>query len=306
MKTNSEDLTILLAVVDTGSFTAAANMLNIQASKVSRAVNRIEQSLQVTILNRTTRRVELTEEGRTFIANIREGLALIEKAEGDITASEQGPAGRLRVDAASPFVNHQLVPLVAEFTQTYPQIELEISSNEGYVDLLEHRTDVAIRIGGLTDSTLHARLLGKSRLFIVAAPSYIDKCMRNNNLPTQVSDLANHRLIGFTGPKILNEWPIFNTANNAQSILKQPLKHAVYCSSGETVRQLVLAGNGIACLSGFMVKQDIEAGRLQTLFDANGYEHKTRSIVNGVYYKSSTVSRRISAFLDFIQPRLQL
>ena len=293
MQTNAQDLQILIAVADTGSFTAAADALSIPSSKASRAVSRTEQALGVTLFNRTTRKVSLTEEGKTFIANIRQGLAILTKAESDITSQGQPPRGKLRVDAASPFVLNQLVPLVSEFTAAYPYIELEISSNEGYVDLLEHRTDVAIRIGQLTDSTLHARPLGQSRLFVVASPNYLKKY----GAPLTPNDLTDHQIVGFTSPKILNEWPLPGVPK---------LTNHIQCSSGETVRQLCIAGNGIACLSGFMIKKEVLAGKLKVLFDQSGYEHKTRGLINGVYYKSSAVSKRISVFLDFIQPRLEL
>ncbi|KLV04122.1 LysR family transcriptional regulator [Photobacterium aquae] len=293
MLTRSDDLSILLTVVDTGGFSAAAHALDIQVAKVSRAVSRVEAQLGVSILNRTTRRVGLTEEGRQFVDAVRDGLALIEKAEEDLTSHGERPKGRLRVDAASPFVLHQLVPLVQPFKAAYPDIELELTSNEGFVDLLEKRTDVAIRIGRLTDSTLHARPLGKSQLYIVASPDYLAK----NGFPALPVDLNQHQLVGFTEPKILNDWPLQGMGT---------ITPALVSSNGETVRQLVLAGNGIACLSGFMVKRDIEAGRLVALFESEKQTDTGRELVNAVYYKSSAVSRRISAFIDFAQSRLTL
>ena len=173
MLTRSDDLTILLTVVDTGGFSAAAEALDIQVARVSRAVSKIEKQLGVSILNRTTRRVNVTDEGRRFIDSIRTGLQQIQQAEDDLMAQKEMPQGRLRVDAASPFVFHQLVPLIKSFNQAYPNIQLELSSNEGIVDLIEKRTDLAIRIGHLSDSSLHARALGKSALYLVAAPEYL-------------------------------------------------------------------------------------------------------------------------------------
>lgn len=175
MKTRSDDLEILLAVVDSGGFSAAAEQLDIQVARVSRAVSKVENQVGVSILNRTTRRIELTEEGRQFVDTIRIGLQQIQQAEEELISRGELPKGRLRVDAASPFVFHQLVPLIQPFKQAYPDIELELTSNEGFVDLLEKRTDLAIRIGALSDSTLHARPLGRSSLYIVASPDYLAK-----------------------------------------------------------------------------------------------------------------------------------
>ena len=255
MLTRSDDLEILLTVVDSGGFSAAAEALDIQVARVSRAVSKVEKQLGVSILNRTTRRVELTDEGRQFIEAVRTGLQHIQQAEEDIMLRGELPKGRLRVDAASPFVFHQLIPLIQPFKAAYPEIELELTSNEGFVDLLEKRTDVAIRIGKLDDSTLHARPLGRSPLYIVASPEYLAK----RGIPKQVSELGQHDLIGFAGAKILNRWPLKGLDAISPSMIS---------SNGETVRQLVLAGNGISCLSGFMVNKDLEEGRLVSVLES--------------------------------------
>ncbi|MEL4295762.1 LysR family transcriptional regulator [Shewanella xiamenensis] len=293
MKTRSDDLEILLAVVDSGGFSAAAELLDIQVARVSRAVSKVESQVGVSILNRTTRRIELTEEGRQFVEAIRIGLLQIQQAEEEIITRGELPRGRLRVDAASPFVFHQLVPLIQPFKQTYPDIELELTSNEGFVDLLEKKTDLAIRIGNLTDSTLHARPLGKSLLYIVASPDYLSR----RGFPNKSSDLIHHDLLGFSTPKALNDWPLNGFTRFTPTLTS---------SNGETLRQLALTGNGIACLSGFMVKKDIAEGRLIPLLESEKITNTGREQINAVYYKSSTVAKRISAFIDFIQPKLTL
>lgn len=293
MKTRSDDLSILLAVVDNRSFSAAADKLDMQVAKVSRAVSRIEQQLNTTILSRTTRRLELTEEGRVYIGQIRAGLQTLLKAEEDLLEQDGVIKGTLRVDAASPFVLHQIIPHVQEFQQAYPKIELELSSNEGYVDLLEHKTDIAFRIGHLTDSSLHARFMGHSELFIVASPAYIAK----NGAPQSFADLDKHQRIGFINSKNLNFWPI---AAGIQ------IKPTIATSNGEVARQLCLQGNGIACLSGFMINEDLRKGNLLSLFAKAQMLESDRRKIHALYYKTSAVSRRITAFLDFIEARLKL
>lgn len=293
MRTKSDDLTILLAVVDAGGFSAAAESLDIQVARVSRAVSKVENQLGVTILNRTTRRIELTDEGRQFVDSVRIGLIQLQKAEEDIISRGELPQGKLRINAASPFVFHQLIPLVQPFKQAYPDIELELTSNEGFVDLLERKTDIAIRIGALTDSTLYARPLGRSLLYIVASPDYLSR----RGIPTKSSDLSQHDTIGFSTPKILNSWPLKGFTS---------LTPILTSTNGETLRKLALSGSGIACLSGFMVKKDIEQGRLISLLETERVSHSDREQINAVYYKSSSVAKRISAFIDFIQPKLDL
>ncbi len=293
MKTRSADLELLIAVIDSGSFSAAADNLNLQVAKVSRAVSRIEQQLHTTLINRTTRRLELTEEGRQYIAQVRVGLQTLIHAEESLINQNSVPKGKLRVDGASPFVLHQLTPHVPAFLQQYPDIQLELSSNEAYVDLLEHKTDIAFRIGHLTDSTLHARFMGVSELFIVASPAYLAK----HGKPQTFDDLENHQRIGFINSKNLNFWPI---APGIQ------IKPTIATSNGEVARQLCLQGAGITCLSGYMINEDLRKGNLVSLFAKAQMLESERRKINALYYKTSAVSRRISAFLDFIEPRLKL
>ena len=289
----TEDLEAFITVVDTGSFSAAANLMDYQVARVSRSVSRLEAALNCTLLNRTTRRLELTEEGQLFIQYAREGLNTLEKGEEALRLLKNRPAGRLRIDAASPFVFHQLTHHISQFTQAYPDITLDLTSHDNIIDLLEYKTDIAIRIGDLEDSNLHARTLGRSKLHLVAAPSYLE---RAPELP-DINALQHHRLIGFTDAPKLNHWPLETPAK---------LHFAITASSGETVRQLAIAGQGIALLSNFMCRADIDQGRLVEVLPGEVSTPNRREAVNAVYYRNSAVSSRIMAFLDFIQPRLKL
>lgn len=293
MKTRSDNLAVLLAVVDSGSFSRAAEQLDVQVATVSKAVSRIEAELGTTLLARTTRRLELTEEGRHFVQRVRQGLKLLEEAEEELDASQGKPRGRLRVDAASPFVLHQIVPFVSAFRAEFPAIELELTSSDGIIDLLERRTDLAIRIGGLSDSSLHARALGQSPLHMVASPAYLAK----RGVPLHPLELGQHQLLGFVSPASLNRWPLPG---------KPQVEPAIRVSSGETLRQLALSGNGIACLSNFMVAADLSAGSLVKVLVQHQVDQPERQSVNAVYYRNSGLSKRIQAFLDFYQPRFSL
>ena len=289
----TEDLEILLTVIDSGSFSAAARILDIQVAKVSRAVSRLEKDLDCTLLNRTTRKLELTEEGRIFTEQVRNGLHQLAEAEEKIRTLKGIPAGRLRVDAVTPFILHQLVPLVAGFCECYPKIELELVANENIIDLIERKTDLAIRIGTLQDSNLHARFLGRSPLHIVASPSYIAQ----QGTPETPEALEQHKIIGFADAPHLNRWPL--TRHVA-------LSPTLSSSSGETIRQLCLAGQGLALLSEFMICEDLANGRLVKVLDNHITSPSNRELVHAVYYRNTTLSSRITAFLDYIHPRIQL
>ncbi|SFD70358.1 LysR substrate-binding domain-containing protein [Paracidovorax konjaci] len=289
MKTTLEELQAFAAVVDAGSVTAAAGQLGQTVSGISRALARLEKKLETTLLRRTTRRIELTEEGQAFLARTRAILAAMDEAEEHLAARRRQPAGRLRVNAATPFMLHVVAPLVPAFRRAYPQIALELDTDELNIDLLERRTDVAIRIGALRDSTLHARPLGTSRLRVLASPAYLAEHGR----PRAVADLARHTLLGFTQPESLNRWPLRGPHGDEWAAAP-----AITASSGETLRQLALQGAGIVCLSDFMTAQDRTRGDLVPLLAKDTAD--VRQPLSAVYYRNTQLASRIVCFLDFL------
>ena len=293
MKITLEELQAFVAVVDGGSITAAADQLGQTVSGVSRALGRLEKKLATTLLRRTTRRTALTEEGQAFLSRTRAILASIDDAEEHMAARRQQPAGRLRVNAATPFMLHAVVPLVPAFRLAYPQITLQLDTDELNIDLLERRTDVAIRIGPLQDSTLHARPLCTSRLRVLASPDYLARAGK----PRSVADLAGHTLLGFNQPESLNRWPLRGAHGDEWAILP-----SLTASSGETLRQLALEHVGLVCLSDFMTAADREAGRLVQVLARDTVE--VRQPISAVYYRNTQLAARIACFLDFLQERL--
>jgi len=289
MKTTLDEMQVFIAVVDSGSITAAADVLGQTVSAASRAMSRLEEKLQTTLMRRTTRRLALTEEGRAYLEQARKIVAAVEEAEELMSLRRNQPAGLLRVDAASPFMLHVVVPLVPGYCRRYPQVELELNSNEGNIDLLERRTDLAIRIGRLKDSSLHAVPLGSSRVRVLASPAYLEK----HGTPKNVADLASHTLLGFSQLEALNEWPLLDASG-------QPLRivPVLKSFSGETLRQLALHGAGIVCLSDFMTRGDRETGALRQLFAKQTLE--VRQPINAVYYRNTAISSRIKSFIDYM------
>ncbi|MDA8445190.1 LysR substrate-binding domain-containing protein [Paracidovorax valerianellae] len=294
MKTTLEELQAFAAVVDGGSITAAAEHLGQTVSGISRALARLEKKLETTMLRRTTRRIELTEEGSAFLARTRAILAALDDAEEHMAARRLQPAGRLRVNAATPFMLHAVVPLVPEFRRAYPQITLELDTDELNIDLLARHTDVAIRIGPLRDSTLHARPLATSRLRVLASPAYLAEHGR----PKTVAALGRHTLLGFSQVESLNRWPLRGAHGD-----EWPVTPAIVASSGETLRQLALRGAGIVCLSDFLTAGDRERGDLVQILPKDTAD--VRQPISAVYYRNTQLAARIACFLDFLQGRLQ-
>lgn len=293
MKTTLDELQAFVTVVDSGSITAAAGQLRLTVSATSRTLARLEDKLKTTLLRRTTRRLELTEEGAAFLQAARAILVSVDEAEHSMAMRRQHPAGRLRVDAATPFMLHVVAPMVAGYHRRYPDVALALVSNEGITDLIERRTDVALRIGRLKDSTLHARLIGSSRIRVLASPDYLAL----HGKPRSIAELSRHNLLGFTEPEVLNLWPLRDADDAPLRI--QP---AMTSDNGETLRQLALTGAGICCLSDFMTRSDRKSGRLVQLFPRQTLD--IRQPVNAVYYRNTVLSSRIQSFVDYLVEQL--
>jgi DNA-binding transcriptional LysR family regulator len=296
-----EPLIAFAAVIDTGSFSAAAQRLGQTPSGVSRTISRLEKQLGMTLMHRTTRRLDLTEEGAWLLGRARRILADLDDTEAQAAARRSQPSGLVRVNAATPALDHLIAPQVAAFLDAYPQVQLELSSGETVVDLIEERADVAIRIGQLADSTLKARKLGRSRIRVLAAPSYLER----HGLPASVAELARHRLLGFAAPASLNTWPLRNPDNQDNRTEEEagwPVQPQVTASSGETVRHLALAGAGIASLSDFLTRADVASGRLVPVLPEAALPWMQP--VWAVFYKQGALAPRVAALVDFLAERL--
>jgi len=291
------------AVIDTGSFSAAADRLGQTPSGVSRTISRLEKQLGMTLMHRTTRRLDLTEEGAWLLGRARRILAELDDTETQAAARRGQPSGLVRVNAATPTLDHLVAPLLPAFLDAYPQVELELTSGETFVDLIEERADVAIRIGPLADSTLKARRLGSSRILVLAAPAYLER----HGTPARAADLARHRLLGFTAPASLNTWPLHHAdaadaAGEGGEDAGWLAAPRVTASSGETVRHLALAGAGIASLSEFLTRADVAAGRLVPVLPELAL-HWTQPVW-AVFYKQGALAPRVAALVDFLAAHL--
>ena len=294
MKTTSEELTVFVQVVENGSFSRAAKQLAMANSAVSRVVKRLEEKLGVNLINRTTRQLRLTEEGSQYFRRVQKILQEMAAAEAEMLAVHEVPQGILRVDSAMPMVLHLLVPLAAKFNERYPHIQLSLVSSEGYINLIERKVDIALRAGELDDSGLRARHLFDSHFRVVASPEYLSK----HGTPQSTEDLANHQCLGFIEHTFLNTWAVFDAQGNPYKISPH-----FTASSGEILRSLCLSGCGIACLSDFLVDNDIAKGKLIPLL-SNHITDETLPF-NAVYYSDKAVNLRLRVFLDFLAEKLR-
>lgn len=287
----SGEIEVFVRVVDLGGFSAAARSFNMTPSAVSKLVSRLESRLGVRLITRSTRKIELTPEGALFHDR---GLRILEDlaaAEREAAAGAE-PQGRLRVNSNVPFGLHYLLPLLPGFLASYPHIKVDVALTDRVVDLIEERADIAIRTGPLRESSLIARKLGDSRMMIVAAPDYL----RQHGEPKTPADLERHNQLGFCFTRHIEGWPFANDSGGNTTLA---LSGNALVSDGEALRQLALAGLGLARLSSFHVTPDIEAGRLVPVLQE--YNPGDIETMYAVYVgQGGHLPARVRALLDYL------
>ncbi|HEL7630811.1 TPA: LysR family transcriptional regulator [Stenotrophomonas maltophilia] len=292
----SGELEVFVRVIETGGFSAAARSLDMTPSAVSKLVARLEQRLGTRLLQRSTRQLQLTPEGCAFYERGLRVLADLEEAERCASAHAE-PRGRLRVNANVPFGQHFLLPLLPMFLQQHPQVGVDLTLTDEVIDLLEQRTDVAVRAGPLKSSSLVARRLGATRMMIVASPGYAQR----HGLPGNVDDLQTHNRLDIGHARAMQGWPLLQGGQ----VLRVPTSGNARASNGDALRQLVLGGLGLARLAAFQVRDDIAAGRLlPVLEEANpGDLEEVHAVFLG---QGGYLPLRVRAFLDFLVETVDL
>jgi DNA-binding transcriptional LysR family regulator len=286
----TRDMVLLRALVAQGSFSGAAEVLGQPVSSVSRALKVLEQRLQVALLVRTTRRMELTQAGRFLLDRSHHILQSLTDIEANLAQVARSPSGSLRINTSASFMSHVLLPLVPHFMQIYPGIVLELRSSDQLIDLIQDHADVAIRIGVMADSSLRAVHLGECRRVVMASPAYLEQ----HGTPQRVEDLATHRLLGYASTNSLNRWPLQNGRHLDYAVLP-----ALSVSHGEMLRELALAHQGIACLLDFSVAADRQRGDLVELLPQ--FNVAPPSPVHIMYYRRTPTDVRIQAFINFMR-----
>ena len=284
------DIETFLMVAGEGSFAAAAKILRLTPSAVSRSIARLEERLGVALVRRTTRSLALTRAGVTY----RDRMAVIVtdmiELEMGLNEAGQGPRGLLRINASPSFGNECLIPILPRFAERHPAITLDLTLTDAIVDLVEERADIAIRIGPLRDTRLRARKLGHSRMVMVASPDYLAR----RGVPQTPDDLDDHDCLRFSFRRSVDGWPF----RIGKRVVQRPVQGRYFGNSGEVVRQMAVAGCGIARHGYFHVASDLKAGRLvEVLADYNPGDGED---IHALYAAEDRSAARVRAFLDFL------
>lgn len=280
-------------VAETKSFSEAARRLRSSKSLVSRQVAALEAELGVRLFHRTTRSLSLTEEGRRYHANVTRILNDIEEANLSVSQSQAAPRGRLRVSAPMSFGILHIGPAIQDFLADHPHVELDLSLNDRYVDLVDEGFDLAIRIGRLADSSLVARKLAGHRMVLCATPAYL----KQHGTPRDPDDLKGHQCLCFSANSQQPEWH-FVTKDGTPWLVQ--IQGRFHSNNGDVLRTAALQNLGIIYLPSFIVGPDIQAGALASLlpeFVPND------AAIHAVYPHSRHLSPKVRAFIDFLAER---
>jgi len=280
------------AVADSGSFSAAGRNLGRSKAAISKLVSDLEAHLGARLLNRTTRRVSLTEVGRGYHTRCVQLLADLDELEGIARDAQAEPRGTLRIAGPQTFGELYLVPALHDFAALHPGISVDLTLTDRFVDLIEDRFDLGIRIADLPDSTLVARRLADMRLILCASPAYLAE----HGTPRVPQELTRHQCIVDTNFRLPWQWPF--ESNGARMTVRVAGRFAV--NSARAACELASAGAGIALAPDFVADTHLAAGRLQALLTA--YATAPRGIFV-VYPHRRHVALRLRVLIDFLVER---
>jgi DNA-binding transcriptional LysR family regulator len=288
-----EAMSTLLAVVEGGSLSAASRRLGTPLATVSRRISELEAHLKTRLLQRSSRRVTLTDGAEAYVQACRRILDQVDEAEHVVAGEYQSPKGDLTVTASMVLGRRHVVPIAAAFLAAYPDVRLHLRLSDRVVNLQEEHIDLAIRIGALPDSSSIARRVGLVRQVICASPSYLAA----RGKPMTPHDLAAHDCISFVGFNNADSWniPIDGT------IVAVPVRSRLVVDAGEAVLDAGIAGAGIIRLFSYHVADAVRAQQLATVLEA--FEPPPQP-VNIVYLGGGLLPLKVRAFIDFAAPRL--
>lgn len=280
-------------VVETGSFTKAAETLHMSKTSVTQLVQQLEARLRVKLLNRTTRKVNVTADGAVYYERVLRLLADMDDAETGLSGASKSPSGRLRVDVPSPLARMVLIPAFPEFNARHPDIQLQMGVSDRMVDMIGENVDCVVRGGELADQSLMARHVGDLRLTACAAPAYLERAGR----PVQPRELedTHHRVVGFLRTRSGRTFPY--AIHRAGERVEVKGRHALAVDDGNAYLAAGLAGVGILWLPEYMCREHIARGELVPLFEDWSVDPMPLHVA---YPPNRHVSAKLRVFIDWV------
>jgi len=291
LRSNLNDIFVFMAVVDADSFIAGGRALGLTRSAAGKAVSRLEDRLGVRLLNRTTRALSLTEEGRAFYDHGLQIMAAVDNAEASVADGAGTPKGVLRLTLPDAFGRLVILPLLSRYLNAWPDLQIEVNFTDRLIDLVEEGFDLALRIGGVSvDSGLISRVVATYKAVLCAAPAYLAE----RGEPTSIDDLSRHQCLIFSSRTQRQSWRFLD---NDGTWVKAEGRSRLRMDSGEAIRDAALGGLGITLLPEFLVGADLAAGRLrQVLPDVDRGDVK----IMAIYPTRRLLEPRVRRFIDLL------
>jgi len=287
-----QGITAFVRVVETGSFARAADRLGVSVSAVSRHVADLESHLGVRLLNRTTRRLSLTESGRAFHERSVQLLADLEEAEEAAGAGARVPRGTLRMTCGTTFGTHYVADAVAAYAALHPQVRFDVDLSDRMIDLVEEGFDLALRIGTVASPALIVRRIGTTSLVCCASPAYLAR----HGTPRVPADLAHHRCLTYAYAPERDVWRFRGPDGEHAVTVSGPAR----ANNGEMLTALAVAGMGVHLEPDIVVAAHVRSGTLVRLLS----EYKPASMpIQAVYPSRRHLSAKVRSFIDFIAAR---
>ena len=283
---------VFATVVEAGSFAAAADRLDLSRAMTSKHMAHLEKHLGARLLNRTTRRLSLTETGSIYFTHCQQILKDLEEAETAATQLTSVPRGTLRIAAPLEFGMMHIGPLLADFLSLYPEVTLDFSLDNRYIDLVEEGFDLAIRLGATLETGLIARKFATDSFVVCASPDYF----RRNGVPRVPEDLVKHNCLNYSGLPTGTEWHF--TSRDGEHTVR--MDGNLRANNTDMLKRAALRNTGILVVPRFLVGPDIRAGRLQAVLT----EYETRELsIYAVYPSRKYLSAKVRSFIDFVVSR---
>lgn len=278
-------------VVEAGSFTKAAQTLHLNRASVTQLIQELETRLRVKLLNRTTRKVNVTADGAVYYDRIIAVLAELDEAETSLPGTSSAPRGQLRVDVPSPLATLVLIPALPRFHARYPEIQFDMGASDRKVDLVSDKVDCVVRGGAITDLSLTARRVAELALGVYASPAYIERA--GTPVHPEELDEARHRIVRFRWSG--NGFPYILRRGDTE--LRLQGRHILSIDDGNAYLAAGLAGLGVLWLPDYMARQHVAEGRLVPLFEQWQSDPMPLYIA---YPQNRHISKALRAFIDWV------
>jgi len=287
------DVALFVQVVRSGSFAAAARRLGMPANSLSRRIQQLEQLLGLRLMQRSTRKLTLTDAGTTFYERCADQVEALAEAAQELSEGSQVPSGKVRVAAPADFFNVFRMELIAEFLDAHPKVRLEFVLSDERADLIEQGIDVAIRSGKVLEPTLVARRIGTGRVTLVASPAYLAA----RGMPESVEALANHDCVTLPHASGRAVWHL----GGPDGAIEAHVAGRFSANTAQALLKAVLAGLGIALLPAVMTSSHVRARELTEVLPDHGVEGRESYLV---YLSRRQLPRAVTAFIEFMMAKM--